>query len=176
MKGTILVCLRDMLRDECGMTDTQWQDMLEAVGLDRYRSILLASDVDDAHALGLFGEAQKRFYPSFLDIANAYGKYWSVIYAPKVYASVYSGVKNAREFILKMDKVHVMVTQTMENATPPRFTFEEVGSRELLVHYKSGRGLIHLYAGLARGIGTYFNEKLTVSVVNDEKVSIVFPA
>lgn len=176
MKGTILVCLRDMLRDEKAMTDTQWSDILEASGLERHRMILLMSDIDDAVALRMLGEAQQRYYGGFEEIADAYGRYWCVVYAPKIYASIYEGIRSAREFILRMDQVHVMVTRTMANARPPRFNFEEVGDDTFMVTYASPRGLIHLYAGLARGVGAYFGERLDVQVLGQDKVSIRFAA
>lgn len=175
MKGTIIVCLKDMLADEYGQGLETWKDMLAAVGMDRNRVILLSTDVDDGDALKLFGEAQKRCFKSHEELADAYGNYWSVIYAPKIYSSVYKGVKNSRQFLLKLDQVHQQVTETMANARPPRFRYEEVGDKELRVHYISPRGLVHLYAGLARGIGNYFGEKLQVRVLDDNQVSIVFP-
>ncbi len=176
MKGTIIVCLRDMLAGQYGQTPEQWKDLMAAAGLDRNRVILLSTDVDDASALALFAEAQRRYFKSHEELADAYGNYWSVIYAPRIYTSVYKGVMSARQFLLKLDKVHVQVTQTMENARPPRFQYEERPGGELVVHYLSPRGLVHLYAGLARGIGNYFDEKLEVKVMDESRVSILFPA
>lgn len=176
MKGTILICLRDMLRNEKNMNDDKWKNILEASGLQRHLTILPMSDIEDAIALNMFSEAQKSYYSNFIEMADAYGRYWCVVYAPKLYATVYAGVTSAKQFLLKMDQVHVMVTSTMKNARPPRFTFETVSANTILVGYSSARGLIHLYAGLARGIGEYFNEKLDVKVLGEDKVSITFPA
>ena len=176
MKGTIIVCLKDMLIEQNGLSLDGWKDMLLAAGMDRNRVILLSTDVDDGHALALFGEAQKRYFNSHEELADAYGNFWSVIYAPRIYTAVYKGVKTARQFLLKLDQVHVQVTETMENARPPRFRYEEKENGELVVHYISPRGLVHLYAGLARGIGNYFGEKLDVRVLDASRVSILFPA
>lgn len=176
MKGTIIVCLRDMLNEEKGQTPEQWKELLADAGLDRNRVILLSTDVDDGAALALFGAAQKRHFNSHEQLADAFGNYWSVSYAPRIYTAVYKGVKTSREFLLKLDQVHLQVTETMENARPPRFRYEEKENGELVVHYVSPRGLIHLYAGLARGIGNYFGEKLDVRVLDATRVSIQFPA
>jgi hypothetical protein len=175
MKGTIIVCLKDMLAEQFGLGLEDWKNVLGAAGVDRNKVILLSTDVDDAAALAIFGEAQKRYFKSHQELADAYGNYWSVIYAPRIYSSVYKGVKNARQFLLKLDAVHQQVTDTMANARPPRFRYEERGEHELRVHYLSARGLIHLYAGLARGIGNYFGEKLDVRVLDESQVSIIFP-
>lgn len=176
MKGTIIVCLRDMLAEQNGLSPEGWKDMLAAVGMDRNRVILLSTDVEDGQALALFGEAQQRFFSNHEALADAYGHYWSVLYAPRIYSAVYKGVKTARQFLLKLDQLHVQVTETMENARPPRFRYEEKDNGELVVHYISPRGLVHLYAGLARGIGNYFGEKLNVRVLDQNRISIQFPA
>lgn len=175
MKGTIIVCLRDMLAEQYGQSVEQWKDLMAAAGVDRHKVILLSTDVEDTQALALFGEAQRRHFKSHQELADAYGNYWSVVYAPKIYSSVYKGVKNARQFLLKLDQVHVQVTESMANARPPRFRYEEREDGMLVVHYISPRGLVHLYAGLARGIGNYFGEKLDVQVLDDSQVAIRFP-
>lgn len=176
MKGTIIVCLRDMLVAQNGLSTEGWKEMLVAAGMDRNKVILLSTDIEDGHALALFAEAQRRFFTSHEALADAYGNYWSVIYAPRIYTAVYKGVKTARQFLLKLDQLHVQVTETMENARPPRFRYEESENGDLLVHYISPRGLVHLYAGLARGIGNYFGETLDVKVLDKSRIAIQFPA
>jgi len=175
MKGTIIVCLRDMLVEQYGQGMEQWKDLMAAVGVDRHKVILLSTDVEDTVALALFGEAQRRHFKSHQELADAYGNYWSVIYAPKIYFSVYKGVQSSRQFLLKLDQVHVQVSETMANARPPRFQYEEREDGTLVVHYLSSRGLAHLYACLARGIGNYFGENLNVQVLDETRVSIEFP-
>ena len=57
---------------------------------------------------------------------------------------------NAREFVLGLDKVHLSLTKSLENARPPRFDYEEVGEQKIIVTYRSQRNLIDIYIGLAR--------------------------
>ena len=174
MKGTILVCLRDMLVHDVGIGPDQWRDMLEVSGFDRNMVLLPSTDVSDELALRVFGEAQNTYFPSHIAMADAFGHYWSVIYAPSIYASVYQRISNARDFILNMDRVHIQVTQSIPNAKPPRFTYTPVGADKLLVDYKSHRGLVHLFAGLCRGIGHYYGENLKVDVLSEQQISIQF--
>lgn len=176
MKGTILVCLRDMLFERCAVSQDDWKNMLEAAGLDRHLVLLPSADLPDAAALALFGEAQARYFSSHEALADAFGSHWCVRYAPDVYPSIYRRVSNAREFIMKMDDVHVQITQTIENARPPRFQYEDLGRGGLLVRYQSARGLIQIFAGLCRGIGEYYGEALEVKVLDTERVSITFLA
>lgn len=176
MKGTILVCLRDMLAHEKKVSPQQWNEVLVAAGFERGALLLPSADIPDKDALQLFGEAQNRYFTSHEALADAFGHYWSVHYAPATYGSVYQKVRNAREFILRMDEVHVQVTRNIANAQPPRFQFTEVGRNKLLIDYRSHRGLIHIFAGLCRGIGAYYGEALTVQVLGPEQVMVEFPA
>ncbi len=174
MKGTILVCLRDMLAERYEQTSGQWRSMLEAVGLGPTLIVMPTTDIPDAQALALFGVAQEQYFPSHEALADAFGHYWCTQYAPAVYGSIYRRFSSARDFILGMDKVHVQVTESISNARPPRFSYVEQGDGSLLVSYQSQRGLIHIFAGLCRGIGAYFQERLEVKVISDEELAIRF--
>lgn len=175
MKGTIVLCMRDMLADVYDVKPDQWGDVVEAVGLDRRNGIASAYvDIEDRFALAIFAEVQKRYFKDLTEMANAFGHYWCVTYAPKNFPATCKRFSNAREFILAMDSVHIMVTKSIRNATPPRFEFEPIGDNKLRIHYQSKRGLIHIFAGLCRGLGAYFGEKLTVEVLSEEFVEIEF--
>lgn len=176
MKGTILFCLRDMLMQEKGVTLEQWKEILEAAGMNRNTIILLSADVDDGDALQIFGEVHKRYYTSHQEMADAFGAYWCINYAPRVYRSVYYGVKSAREFIIRMDQMHLHISRTVEESRPSRPQYEALGVNKLLVHYRSKRELIHIYAGLCRGIGQYFGERVEVKVLDNERLAIEFLA
>ena len=177
MKGTILVCLRDMLRQDHNLSNEQWHEMLTEAGLNSNRMILASGDIDDSLALALFGAAQKRFFNDEHEkLATSFGRYWTIHYAPKIYSSVYNQATNTREFLLKMDDVHVMVTKTIANSKPPRFTYENEGDDTLLINYSSERGLIHLFAGLCKGLAEYFNEPVKVDVRTPTQLSVKFLA
>lgn len=174
MKGTILVCLRDMLRQDHQLTNEQWREMLAEAGLDSNQMILASGDIDDAKALAMFGVAEKRYFPNHDALATSFGRYWTIHYAPKIYSSVYNQATNTREFLLKMDDVHVMVTKTIANSKPPRFTYENEGDDTLLINYSSERGLIHLFAGLCKGLAEYFNEPVKIDVRSPSQVAVQF--
>ncbi|MDP2226499.1 MAG: heme NO-binding domain-containing protein [Moraxellaceae bacterium] len=177
MKGTILVCLREMLTDTKGVSAADWREMTAAAGLAPEKGVITAfSDVEDSIAVGIFGQAQQRFFNSHIELADAFGHFWCVTYAPRVYPSTCNRFSNARDFIAGMDAVHVMVTQSIKNSSPPRFTYESIGSNRLRVHYQSKRGLIHIFAGLCRGVGAYFGEQMKVEVLSDTALEIEFGA
>ena len=173
MKGTILKCLQEMVESQHGKP--VWQEILDEAGLQGSRFFTLSSDVADADAVALFQATASVLELGFQDAANAFGDHWVNVYAPRVYQTIYGRLKSAREFILAMDGVHVMVTNTIENAHPPRFEYEEQADGTLLVTYKSQRGLIDIYIGLVYGVGKFFDTPLQVTKLSARQVRIRFP-
>lgn len=172
MKGTIIKCLQELVVSRFGKES--WHEICSLSGFDQREEIPIILDIDDGVALELFTNTCSVLNLSLEEAADAFGDYWSNEYAPKTYASVYRNFKNARQFILGMDRVHLALTQTLENARPPRFDYEAVGGDTLLVTYKSQRNLVDVFVGLARGMGRYFGEDLRVTKLGQDKVRIVF--
>jgi hypothetical protein len=172
MKGTILKCLQEMVESRFGKPE--WQEILKDAGFKGPQLFSLSADVDEGKAVGLFASAARVLEISAEHAADAFGDYWVNDYAPRVYQTIYARHKSARDFLLAMDAVHVMVTESVPNARPPRFDFEEQG-KTLLVTYKSKRGLIDLYIGLVRGVGKRFNTQLEIQKLSARQVKITFP-
>lgn len=172
MKGTIVKCLQELVVSRFGKEN--WIEICELAGFERHDEIPILLNVEDAVALELFTNTCSVLNLSFEDAADAFGDYWCNDYAPRIYASIYRRFKNAREFILGMDQVHLVLTRTVQNANPPRFDYEAVGDDTLLVTYKSQRNLVDVFVGLARGLGRYFGEDLRVTKLGQAKVEIVF--
>ncbi len=173
MKGTILKCLQEMVESRFGKEE--WQSILGGAGFKSAQLFSLSADIDEGKALALFASTAKVLEISAEKAADAFGDYWVNEYASRVYQTIYARHKSAREFLLAMDGVHVMVTESVANARPPRFDFEWQGEKTLLVTYKSKRGLIDLYIGLARGVGKRFDTPLEIQKLNARQVTITFP-
>jgi hypothetical protein len=107
--------------------------------------------------------------------ANAFGEYWCCAYAPRVYPRTLQRFTNARDLLIGLDQIHVDVTRSMPNAAPPRFTYVWKSSNVLEVTYTSHRGMIDIYIGLARGVGTMFKEALVVRKLSSTLVENTFP-
>ena len=172
MKGTILKCLQEMVESRFGKPE--WQEILKDAGFKGPQLFSLSADIDEGKAVGLFASAARVLEISAEQAADAFGDHWVNEYAPRVYQTIYARHKSARDFLLAMDAVHVMVTDSVPNARPPRFDFEEQG-KTLLVTYKSKRGLIDLYIGLVRGVGKRFNTPLEIQKLSARQVKITFP-
>ncbi len=92
-----------------------------------------------------------------------FGKYWVAEVGARCYPSFYKlAGSTPREFLLSMTRVHDQVTCYLEAATPPRFTYEELPSGQLLMHYHSQRGLCAVLHGLILGVGIHFGQELQV--------------
>ena len=171
MKGTIIKCLEEMVSTKYGQE--RWKDVLAKCGMSPSTIFTTMAVVPDEDLLRLL-EATAAVTGMTLDQArNAFGEFWSTTYAPSIYGAYFKKAKNARELLLNLDHIHVVMTKTA-GASPPRFRYEWRGDRVLVMHYDSPRGLVALMPGLIRGVGRYFRENLTVAVKGNE-LHITFP-
>ncbi|MCX6281105.1 MAG: heme NO-binding domain-containing protein [Bacteroidetes bacterium] len=172
MKGVIVKCLADMVTEKFGKN--KWEDSLEKAGIPRTTFFLTTQDVDDALTMKVIASACEVLKITTEQAAAAFGDYWVNDFAVKVYKPFYSGLTSAKEFLLNLDKVHVITTQTIPNAHPPRFDYEWKDPKTLIMTYKSPRGLIEFFIGLAHGVGKHFHEELKITKLSSDKVEIIF--
>ncbi|MEO0321322.1 MAG: heme NO-binding domain-containing protein [Myxococcota bacterium] len=173
MKGTIVRCLEEVVRDN--FSDEQWEEILVKAGHEADREFTSSEDVPDADAVKMIGITAEVLGISADAAMEAFGMHWSTSYAPSIYDSYFQKASNAREFLLSLDAIHVTITSTMENARPPRFTYDESDPTKLVMNYDSSRGLVALMPGLAKGIGKYYGEEVEVSLEGNA-VNIEFKA
>ena len=74
-----------------------------------------------------------------------------------------------------MDYVHATVIKNVPNAQPPRFEYEWLDDKTLIMKYKSRRRLIDFMVGSIKGVGKYYKEDLRVTKLGNDKVKIIFP-
>ncbi len=173
MKGTILRCAQELVQEKFGQD--KWEAILEKCGYPKDRLFMVLEDVPDDKTLQLFATTGEVLGVTHEQLCDVYGEYWCVTYAPARYPMYYKGKTNAKEMILDMDNVHTKVTKAMNNSRPPKFTYTWKDDATLEMGYNSPRGLIHLLAGLARGVGKHFGEDLTVTVNGTQSITVKFP-
>ena len=173
MKGVVVLALKGMLLDNYGAD--KWQAALRKAGIEKEPVIMPTSDVADEVVLKVVSAVCDTLGISLQQAADAFGHYWVNVYAQKMYNVYFEGVTTAKDFLLKMDTVHVGSTKNIPNATPPRFEYEWKDDKTLIMHYKSKRNLIDFMVGLVKGVGAFYKENLKVSKIGDDKVEIVFP-
>lgn len=174
MKGVIALCVKDLIVNKFG--EEKWKEILVKAGIEKEPIILPISDLDDKTIVAIIEAIGTVLHLGQEQIADAFGDYWVSEYAPKIYSTYYRNVKNAREFLLKMDSVHETNTKKIANAHPPRFDYQWKDDRTLIMNYKSKRGLIDICVGLIKGVGRYFKEDLSVRKLDDHTIEIVFLA
>ncbi len=174
MKGTIVVAIGEMIQQKYGKD--QWREILKAVGMHSTMTILASEDVQDETVINIIKEICKRNKLTLEQALDAFGEYWVNVYAPRVYQVYYMDCKSARDFITKIDEIHVASTKNMPGAKPPRFDFKWEDDNTLIMTYKSHRGLIDLMVSLIKGVGKYFKEDLKVQKIGDNKIQIIFPS
>jgi hypothetical protein len=173
MKGAMSSCLAQLVETQFGKD--QWEAIKRDANAEHVAGLRLAmSDVDDGVFSRLIQSTCKVLGISAAQAADTFGEYWCCTYAPRVYKAYWVRFKSAREMILGMDQVHSEVTDDMANARPPRFEYRWENERALVVTYQSPRDLIDLYIGLARGVGKYFQEKLSVQKLSSSQCRIRF--
>jgi len=173
MKGVILVCLGNLIKEKFGKD--KWENILEKAGLDRKSIFLATEDVDDNIFFKIIESVCKNLNISLIQAADAFGEYWVNVFAPQIYAAYYRGVNSAKEFLLNMDNVHLSATESLKDCRPPRFEYEWKDAKTLIMKYKSKRGLIDIMVGLIKGVGKYYKEDLKVRKLGNDKVEIIFP-
>ncbi len=173
MKGAIVQCLGELVKTQFG--ENKWRESLEKAGMSSTSFFMPLQNIDDESVMKLIQSICNVTHITPVQAADAFGDYWVNVYAPKIYTVSYKGSRSAKEFLMKMDGVHEIVTRNMPNAHPPRFTYNWTDERTLTIDYKSHRGLIDIFIGLIKGVGKYYNEKLFVTKLGNDRVKVIFP-
>lgn len=171
MKGVIPSCLGQLIVNKFGKD--KWAAALKSAGLDKRGPFLATEDVPDEAVLKVVESVCKVLNISLEQAADAFGEYWVCTYAPGIYKTYYQRAASAREFLLKMDEVHRITTESIPNAQPPRFEYTWTDDKTLIMKYKSKRNLSVFMVGLVKGVGKHYNESLQVSQQGDD-IKIVF--
>jgi hypothetical protein len=172
MKGFIVKCLSELVRNNFG--EDKWREILLQSGEKPFMVIRAISDIDDQTVFKVIENTCKVLNISKQQACDAFGEYWVNTYAPQIYGAYYHRFKNAKQFIVGMDKVHEDVTRDVVNARPPRFVIEEVDENTIIVNYISTRNMIDFYIGLVKGVGKYYNTPIGIKKLSEEQVELTF--
>ncbi|MCD4733338.1 heme NO-binding domain-containing protein [bacterium] len=173
MKGIIVMALKGTVVDNFGYE--AWQKSLKRAGLPPHSNFRSTVDVPDETVVRVLEAVCAELNITLDQAGEAFGHYWMHKIVPRVYPVFTYNIKSARQLLLKMDKIHDMVTRTIANARPPRFEYSWTDDNTLIMTYNSPRGLIFLLPGLIRGVGKYFEEELNVRKLNNTEIEVIFP-
>ncbi len=165
MKGTIVKCMEELVTKKFG--EVKWKEALENAGMPATRYFGVTDDVSDAEVMAIMKGIATAGSLSMDQVMEAFGEYWSCVYAPDMYGIYFAKAKSTRELLLNLDQIHVAMTKSMKSAQPPRFTYEWKGDKVLIMKYESKRGLVALMPGLVRWLGKYYKDNPKVNVTSN---------
>ncbi len=166
MKGSIVECIRELVTSKFGAA--KWKEALKKAGLPESKLFSSFEDVPDPQVLAIMKGVAEAASLTMPQVMEAFGEHWSNSYAPSVYKPYFATTKSTRDFLLKLDEIHLAMTRNMKSARPPRFRYEWKGDKHLVMHYDSERGLVALMPGLIRGLGKHFHDNPAVNLVGNE--------
>lgn len=152
----------------------EWEEIMIASGLQPNKIIMATNDFDDEQVVAMVQNSCKVLNQSLEQVADYFGEFWMTSYAVSVYKPYFGTTATAKEFMIKLNDIHVKVTKYVPNAHPPKFEYEWKDDNMLILTYISQRGLIDFVVGLAKGVGIYFNQKLSVRKISSTRVEILF--
>ena len=173
MKGSVVKCLEDLVCSEFGKD--KWQKSLEKAGVKKGTLFLPTSNIDDSQVIEIVGAVCSTLNITLEQAADAFGDYWINVYCIKMYSPYFRRYKTAKDFLLTLNKIHVDITEMVEDAHPPKFTFEWLNDKTLVMHYQSHRGLIDFAVGITKGLAKHYGENLQITKMSGEKLKVVFP-
>lgn len=165
VKGSVVSCMEDLVNKKFG--PAKWKESLQKAGMPPSRLFSTMEDVPDAEILALMKGIADANSLSMPQVMEAFGEHWSSVYAPTVYKTYFSSAKSSRELLLNLNQIHLAMTKTMKSAQPPQFRYEWQGDKHLVMHYESRRGLVALMPGLIHGLGKYYKDHPTVSIIGN---------
>lgn len=173
MKGVVLACVRDLVKSKFG-ADT-WSVILEKSPFKGSASFLAGANVEDSkffELLKVCGEVLAMNQNSLLD---AFAAHWVLEFAPGPYKNFYTKASTAKEFIEGLDYIHEVMTRTIPDSKPPRYSLDWISPTKVVVTYKSTRGLVGLAGKLLKQVGVYYGTDLHVTDDGRSKITVVFP-
>lgn len=171
MKGVILSCLKSLVTEKFGAD--KWKEIMDDSKAG-HQIFTTLTDVDEKLTENIINSTCKVLKISLLQAAEAFGDHWMNNYASKMYSSYISDVKSSKDLFLKLDKIHEMVTKNVQNAKPPRFTYEWKDDKTLIMTYNSKRNMTDLFFGLAKSVGKFYKDYPKISKTSGNKFQIQF--
>lgn len=160
MKGVINKGIQELVTEAFGAE--AWGEIKRRAGCEE-PFFSASRDYPDAMTLDLVAAVAEVSGLSADAILERFGRFWVPNTGARAYPQLYAMAgRTAREFLLNLDRVHQHVTRSIENAAPPRFSYDELPDGRLRLHYSSGRRLCAALRGLILGVGEHFDERLEV--------------
>ncbi len=171
MLGSIFNCFENLVKEK--YSEQHWEAILAKAGPEATTRMFAHRPYDDDIFYQMYQAACEELNVSRDQLAEAFGKAW-MEYTSKHYFAFFVARRNAREFILAMDRTHTKITDKVDDATPPRFYYDIIDDQTINMNYDSPRNLGFLMVGLLKAVGDFFDEKVTVVALDENTAQITF--
>lgn len=171
MLGTIVVCIQELVQKEYGQRT--WEKILKRMKLPVEYKFYGHWVIDDKQFHDLFEACLTELNLTNQQLCNAFGKAW-LHYTSVKYFAFFGTKKNAKDFILDMDRTHQKIMEHIDNAAPPRFKYDLINENTVIMHYESKRNMVHLWLGILNAVGDYFGEEIKVQMLEKQSVKLIF--
>lgn len=172
MKAIVFDCLRDLVLQAFG--PATWDRIADSSPIGGNAPADLADDHPDAQVLALFARTCEATGLDFPRACEAFGDHWVGRYLPARYPGLYDGVTNARDFILRLDRIHAGIGERLPGAMPPRHSHAWKDADTLVIGYRSKRDLVELFEASLRSVGKHFGTPLATRTLDRETVEVRF--
>jgi hypothetical protein len=172
MQGVIFSALKELVIKE--YSEKTWQMIVEHCGEKYPFEFDEHSFVKDEIFLcfmmqfaSITAQLPEQIYDKFAD-------YWINSYTPRRFKLFYDFSYSPMDFILKLDCIHEIITNRLFLSFPPRFEYEKLSDKELIVTYQSQRNLINLAASMFKAIGKFYQEPIDVIKLDENRLKLNF--
>lgn len=158
MKGIVYNLFEDAIVDEHGQET--WEAILEAAGVGGVYTAL--GNYPDAEMMDLVAAACRLLDAPPERVLQGFGRVALPALVAR-YPEFLAAHVSAKSFLLTLDHtIHREVVKLYPDARPPRFVFEDIDDRTLIMHYVSERRLCSLAEGMIEGTASQFGETVTL--------------
>jgi hypothetical protein len=161
MYGLVNKAIEDLVVSLAG--ETTWLEIVRRAGIDVVTFVSLDS-YDDEATFTLVAAASEVLGIPADQVLERFGEHWVRYTGREGYGPLmYAYGSDVSSFLGNLDALHARVALIMPDLRPPSFQIVPDGADRFLVHYHSTRaGLGPMVTGLLRGIGSLFDQQVTV--------------
>lgn len=167
MKGTVVNIWLNTIAKMYG--ENHRNEIMKSEGWNPSRLITPLEEIDDTKVFSLMNAFAKSKGIKTEDMWRKLGQ--NNIESFHNWFPSYFEKSSAKSFMMLMDKVHTQLTKMIPGAKPPRLIPEELDDKNVIITYKSKRGLVDYLMGLIEGCGSFFNEKIEAKIVDKSVAS-----
>lgn len=165
MKGTVVNIWLNTITKLYG--ESTKNSILTKEGWNPHKLITPLEEIEDAKIMSLMNALARHEGISSEELWKKLGQ--NNISSFYQWFPSYFDKSSAMGFLLLMDKIHAQLTKIIPGAKPPRLIPDMVDEKNMIITYKSKRGLQSYLMGLIEGVGKQFNERIDAKML-DQKV------